>query len=362
MSTEPKIASLKTLQRQPSSNDVARIAGVSNATVSYVFNGRRDGSSVSPDVRERVMQAARELGYQPNRTARALKTGRTHAVAVWVASLFGIYPALVRQLQRVVEEDEYEIIVTGSQRSEPLNLNRWPVDGILAVDKLSKLKELHWRTAYHPPMVSVGVFYTTVVDHVGIDLYTGVLTALAHLEAIGRSQVTFVTDAGTAGYSQSLRERFPGTQKARDLMEHGMDPRFAAYVDHCHLVGQESSIWRITGDTRIIAKQEIQKQIQSLTPSQRPDALLCFNDIIALGAMAGLREAGLSIPTDIAVIGCDGIEDGEFHDPPLSTIVQPSEEMATLGWQYLRRRLQEPDVPLQSTILLPRFIDRGSTQ
>ena len=353
-----------TSRRQPSSNDVARLASVSNATVSYVFNGRRDGSSVSEEVRLRVVKAAHTLGYQPNRTARALKTGRTNLIALWTASLSGIYPSLIRQFEPVIDADGYEMLVTGSPRPEPINLNRWPVDGIIALDKLSVLKDIHWRTAYHPPMVSVGTYYTTAVDHVGIDLYAGVEQALTHLAATGRQRIALVTIEGNTSYSQSLLDRFvPSGQtvSARTFLDLGIDPRFAALKDYCHRTGKDAVIWAFPGDDRTVLRHEVRSRLEKISPEERPDALLCHNDFMAMGVVAGVRDAGLTVPDEIAVVGCDGSEEAELCDLPLSTIVQPSREMARYAWGFLRRRLQDPTLDLQSVILTPQFVERSSS-
>lgn len=93
-----------------------------------------------------------------------------------------------------------------------------------------------------------------------------------------------------------------------------------------------------------------------------PDGLFCFNDDMAIGAFRALRDLGLRIPDDVALVGCDGIEDAAYLDPPLTTIVQPLEEMCATAWQFLERRLLQPLLPLQQVTLEPSLEIRGSSR
>jgi LacI family transcriptional regulator len=91
------------------------------------------------------------------------------------------------------------------------------------------------------------------------------------------------------------------------------------------------------------------------------DALFCNNDDLALGAYRGLREAGLRVPDDVMLVGCDGIEDMQFLEQPLTTIAIPVEEMCALAWRFLRRRIENPDTPLQHALLQPTLVVRESS-
>jgi DNA-binding LacI/PurR family transcriptional regulator len=92
-----------------------------------------------------------------------------------------------------------------------------------------------------------------------------------------------------------------------------------------------------------------------------PDGLFYFNDDVAIGAFRALRDLGLRIPQDVALVGCAGIEDTAYHDPPLSTIAQPIEEMCVTALSFLIGRIKEPSIPVQQIVLQPRLEVRGSS-
>ena len=92
-----------------------------------------------------------------------------------------------------------------------------------------------------------------------------------------------------------------------------------------------------------------------------PDAIFCHSDDVALGIYRGLCELNLNIPKDVALIGCDGIEDCEYLETPLTTVVQPVTEMCTIAWDFLRRRLESHDIKRQGTVLKPKLVIRESS-
>jgi DNA-binding LacI/PurR family transcriptional regulator len=97
-----------------------------------------------------------------------------------------------------------------------------------------------------------------------------------------------------------------------------------------------------------------------LCQGERPDALFCQNDQVAEGCYRALREAGLRIPEDVAVIGCDGISQDEFVNPPLATIAQPAEEMCRVAWDFLKKRIANREIPRQSASIEALFVRRPS--
>ncbi|MBC8138128.1 MAG: LacI family DNA-binding transcriptional regulator, partial [Fibrella sp.] len=111
-----------TPRRAPNSTDVAHLAGVSRATVSYVFNGRRDGATVPAATRERILAVAESIGYRPNRTARALKTGRTNTIALWSASFATpYYASVLGHVQSLAQADGYEVVVVSGGTADALD-------------------------------------------------------------------------------------------------------------------------------------------------------------------------------------------------------------------------------------------------
>ncbi len=330
-------------KRPPNSTEVARLAGVSRATVSYVFNGRRDGATVPAATRERILAVAGSVGYRPNRTARALKTGRTNTVALWSASFATPhYASVLGHVQSLAQADGYEVVVVSGGNADALDSAYLPADGAIVIDKRIAPTERDHVTV---PVVSMGAYFDRSVDHVGIDLYAGTVAALAHLESSGKRRIAYAAWGYSAPVSIAEKE----------------DGRIQAYRDMLLRRGDTPHWLAVRGSGRRGAYDSTRALYDSPPPSGGlPDAFLCLDDVLAVGILAFLRDAGVRVPEQVAVIGCDGIEEGAFQYPPLTTLAQPVANASRLAWQFLRRRLAEPDTPLQSAILTPELVVRGS--
>jgi DNA-binding LacI/PurR family transcriptional regulator len=123
--------------------------------------------------------------------------------------------------------------------------------------------------------------------------------------------------------------------------------------------GRPPEILLVTHHSRADARLALRKHIEA---RGCPDGLFCFNDDVALGASRAIRENGLRVPEDVALIGHDGIEDAEYLDCPLTTLVQPVQEMTALAWRFLRRRMDDPTLPPQQALLKTQLVVRASTQ
>jgi DNA-binding LacI/PurR family transcriptional regulator len=174
---------------------------------------------------------------------------------------------------------------------------------------------------------------------VRIDLFSATRAAVRHLLASGRRRIAFLAPGHEPGSSRADAYRAV-------LVEAGLAPMF---IDVPPAEGFSE---------RARTRQAVRGVLRR---RQRPDALFCFNDEYAIGALRGLRDAGLSVPDDVAIFGCDGIEETEYHDPPLSTIVFPFTEAARLGWEFLRQRIEDPGLPVQSAVLIPDLAVRESS-
>jgi LacI family transcriptional regulator len=327
-------------KRPPNSTDVARLAGVSRATVSYVFNGRRDGATVPTATQLRILAAAESIGYRPNRTARALKTGKTNTIALWSASFATpYYASVLGHVQSLAQADGVEIVVVSGGSADALDSTHLPADGAIVIDKRIAPTEKDRVTV---PVVSMGAYFDRSVDHVGIDLHAGTLAALAHLESRGKTRVAYVA---WSSFTSDLSEKD--------------DARIHAYRETVSRRGLAPLWLPVEGNGRQGAYDALKTLLQS-SRHLLPDAFLCLDDMLAVGVLASLRDAGVSVPEAVAVIGCDGIEEGAFQYPPLTTLAQPVAEASRLAWQFLRRRIAEPETPLQSVVLTPELVVRGS--
>ena len=328
--TSTKMAETSTLE------DVARLAGVACSTASYVLNNKP--KSISSATRERVWSASRELDYRPNMAARTLVTRRTHRIALWVPDVSSPFSSrIIAEIQHQARQSGYGVLI-----SELLPIERqgspapasaivqqplWDVDGVIAfLSSACRDVAVTLDAIWSAPAVSMGAFPLAGTDFVGIELFCGAQAAVRSLVELGRRRL---------GYLVPAQADFTG------------DDRYKAYQAVIAEAGRMPLVIPVTENSRRAAYAAMTDFLKHEEP---PDSLFCYNDEAAIGAYRALRTAGLRIPDDVALIGCDGIEDIEYLDCPLSTIVLPVEEMCATAWRFLEQRLLEPTLPPQETI------------
>jgi LacI family transcriptional regulator len=327
------------VRRTISATDVAKHAQVSRTTVSYVLNERSD-VSIPTATREHVLKIARDLGYQPNRAARALVTGRTHMVALYAERVHTpVAASILYHFQKEAAKHGFDVTVG-------TNLSRFVpqvVDGILAIDSPTSIqKYIEENGPLNLPFVSIGPYFVDSVDYVGVDFATGTQQALEHLVSVGCRRITFFYDGIIPDF------------------ENAVDPRCRTYAAFMKEHNLPAEYVRVPyGSPRHEARTTIREYVRN--SSQLPDALFCRYDELAIGAYCGLRAEGIRVPEDIAMVGCDGIEEMEFLETPLSTIVQPFEHLCVEGWKFLKQRMEEPGLPQQTLLLPPHLEVRASS-
>jgi DNA-binding LacI/PurR family transcriptional regulator len=311
--------------------DVAQLAGVSMKTVSNVVNHY---PYVRPATRRKVQEAIEELGYRPNLTARSLRSGRSGVIALAVPELASPYFAeLAHHVVGAAMEHNLTVLVdeTGQindqalrdrERSAAGGIRKHLVDGVilspLALDESDV-------TRYGAlPLVLLGERLTFhAADHVGIDNSAAAADATQHLIASGRRRVGAIGPQPPP-YGQSARLREQGYRRA--LVEAG--------------VGYRDSLVAPAPDwTRRMGRDAIRQLMSRPDP---PDAVFCFNDLLALGAIRGLADLGIRVPDDVAVAGFDNIEEGRYSVPTLSTISPDTSGIARQAVARLTRQLDDP--------------------
>jgi DNA-binding LacI/PurR family transcriptional regulator len=327
--------------------DIARRLDISRATVSYVLN-ERESELISEATRERVLAAAREMGYRPNRAAQALAGRRSYLIELFV---YGYYPAFyARMLHEFNEQvgptpyqlhiiDPYHWTGTDWGRAE----GSWPIDGIILVDVAPPTEIVESFKERGVPLVWVGIMPATDVDHVRVDLTPALLEAVRHLAA------------------RSKRVAFLSPWSAEETLDKG-DPRYPAYRAAMREANLPEEIIMTPNAPGVAGRASAREIIREYVAKNGcPEAMLCFNDERAIATCAALRDLGLRVPDDVKIIGCDGIEETTYYNPSISTIEYPLEETARLAWQALQRRIEEPDAPLQGTTLTAKLVLRESS-
>lgn len=331
-------------KQKPTSYHVAKLAGVSQTTVSFVMNNRFD-ISIPQKTRDTVIAAARQLGYRPNRAASALASGTTNSVSFWLTSLSApVYLNWIKHMQLEATSKGYSLSLsekghTPEQGTEASYISEWPVDGIFAYS-------LQWLPRYlethivHSPIVLMGYYMAPEVeryDRVVLDLYTPTVETMQYLISTGRKQIAYF--------------QAPLTQTTKP-------PRFRAYEDTMHSAGLVTECLTTPELSRASAYESLKAYAE-----QRglPDALLCHNDDYAIAALRVARELGLRVPDDLAIAGSDGLEDTEYHEPRISTIELPYAKMCETAWEFMEHRIENPTASPQCATFPGRLLMREST-
>ncbi len=325
---------------------VAERAGVSGATVSRILNDV--DVSVAPETRLRVRRIAAEMGYQPNRAARALVTGRTQTLALWAANLRSpFYSYVIYHTREEAMRHEYDLMIGGTQMRADNTLDTskllsWPVDGIIAVDlPRGAIPGLENSLLWGKPFVTIGAYVTPDADFVQVDFVARATEAVLHLGAVGCKRIAYLVPDWFGWFRQCDDARLNGYETAMAQM--GREPEYIL------------TSWEARKDIAPILKSYIEHK-------GCPDGLFCFNDDMAIGAYRTLRDLGIRIPDDIALVGCNGIEDMNYFDPQITTIVQPLEQMCRIAWAFLERRIKDHTIPLQQITVQPRLEIRQSSR
>lgn len=326
--------------------EVAERANVSHATVSRVLNNV--DVPIAPETRQLVRHIAAELGYQPNRAARALATGRSQTIALWATNLRSAYYGdVIHHTHEEITRHDYEMLVSSlrvidGNTFDTSKLLSWQVDGILAVDvPRGTIPGLEASLLSGKPFVNIGAYIVPGTDFVQVDFRNQSAEAVRHLAHAGCRRIAYLVPDWFSWFEESHDPRLEGYRSA--IAELGREPEYILTPD----------------EKRESAGPALKSYIAR---HGCPDGLFCYNDDMAIGVYPPLRELGLRVPEDVAIVGCDGIRDTSYLYPALTTIVQPLAQMCATAWSFLKQRIDDPTIALQQIVLEPRLEIRGSSQ
>ncbi|MEY9854772.1 LacI family repressor for deo operon, udp, cdd, tsx, nupC, and nupG [Catenulispora sp. GAS73] len=309
----------------PRLRDVAERAGVSIRTVSNVVNGY---APVSDEKRARVEAAVAELGYRPNLTARNLKSGRTGMLALVVPELdVPYFSELARAVVTKARQHGYTVVIDQTDgepdRERELIMGdslATMFDGVILSPLALSQADLAQRDPTRSrPLVLLGErIAESAYDHVAIDNVEAARVATEHLLDLGRTRIAAVGDQPwETGETAQLRTR--GYREAHQARKRKVDESLIVTTRRFH---------RANGAEAMAALLQ--------HPKGPPDAVFCYNDLLALGAIRTLLTHGVRVPEDIAVVGFDDIEAGRYNTPSLTTI---SPNKATIAWLAVDRMI-----------------------
>ncbi len=329
-------------------SDVARLAGVSRATVSNVITGRDGGNvQITEETRRRVLAAVKTLGYQPHAGARSLRSGRSDTIALLIPD--GNNPhwwSIVRGVEAVAREEGCQLVLTVSgqeaerERRSLRSLAERRVDGlILILTYPGRLAgELDALRLQGSPIVTFG-HELPGKDVVTQDYGPGTRELMEHLLALGHQRIGFIHGVARTGlgadrlfaYRRALRAGGLAYEKQL-IAQCGPSPDDGACAAH-----------------------------RLLDLPLRPTAILGVNDLMAMGALQAAYERGLSVPGELSVAGFDDIDIAEHLTPPLTTLRAHGEEIGRQTATLLFQRLADPERPQQRIAIPTELVVRGST-
>ncbi len=297
--------------------EIARRAKVSTATVSRAINRI---PTVDPQLAKRVWKVVDELGYYPNTQARALVSGKSRIFGLVVSEITNpFFPEIVQTFENLAVQHNYEILLTSTvhdpkrMESSVRRMIERRVDGVAILTfgmEESLLEHLRFRNV---PLVFVDVGPDIPgVSNIRINYQNGIRQAVQHLAALRHTRIAFVTGPLHLKSALARREAFKVSME-----EIGLDvaPEQIVVGDHTMEGGMRA--------------------LDLITGARRPTAVLCSNDMTAIGLMREAYDQGLNVPRDLSVVGFDDIRLAQFMIPPLTTVQMSQTELAQIAFNAL---------------------------
>lgn len=340
-------------RQEVSIEDIARAAGVSHSTVSRAL---RDSSLISAEVRERIQEMAREMGYTPNAIARSLQTKQSSTIGLVVTSIADpFWGDVMKGVEEVAREAGFSVFLSASHNDPDQEIaiiesfHRRRVDGILiAASRMIGTNNKHLDSFRVPTVLingqaeSKSELEAMVLNWVSVDDCKGAQMAVEHLLELGHRSIGYI---GTSNRPRSNQQRRLGYQRV-------LEAATVPYRDE----------WVVISSGNEASHEEDVAAGQSSLPlllAAGVTAIFCYNDMIATGVLLACRTLDIAVPEELSVIGFDNIKMASYVTPPLTTIHQPKIEMGRIATQVMLDLLHH--LPVQNYVLPPSLILRAST-
>ena len=333
--------------KRPTQADVARMAGVSRATVSYVLNDRLDGRiRITPETRRKVLQAAEELGYAPNALAVSLRSGASRMIGFLMPWLHNPhYWDILQGAEDEIAERGYHLVLETAnldpkrERRAIQSLFQGRLDGLILIPTFIERfsEEIQLLAERRSAVVLLKPNEDT--DWVFPDIRDGYEVLMDHLLSLGHRRIAFVNGV--------LRRRIYQLREVvyrEKMAEAGLtvDPALLCY---CGPRAQDAYL-----ETRAL-----------LDLDDPPSAISTVNDLLAIGALRAIHERGLRVPDDVALAGFDDSVFAEQLYPPLTTVRMPARELGRRAVELLFARLENPKCDLMQELIPMGLVIRQST-
>lgn len=327
--------------------DVAEAAGVHPGTASRALNGATRALVRSETV-DRVIAAAEALGYQPNYLARSFKTRRTMSVGVVVPDIANpLFPRMLRGIEDRLARDDYVALLADTENNPErqeralTGMLQRKVDGLLCATARREDPSLTRLGSEGLPVV---LFNRVIERHpfssVSVDDTDGVRMAVEHLVTLGHRRIAHL--AGPQSYSTGFA-------------------RYEGFTAAMHACGLDVDEHLVRFSERLTIPEGERCTAEMLAEGCLPTAIVAGNDMVALGCLTALEQAGLRCPADVSVVGFNDMSFVDRFNPPLTTVRIPHYEIGARAAEILLERFEAPELPLKQVLLAPSLVVRGST-
>jgi len=307
---------------------ISEMVGVSTATVSRAL---KTPEIVLPETREKILKAVEELGYKPNVLAKNFSSGKSLTIVVIVTDITNpFYSRIIKGIEQEAQRLGYSVLLGDTNDdvkreqayADMLLTNR--ADGLIHLHHRFPFSEKDAARAKNMPMVSVCIPPSGPYQfpHIVIDNFAASREVANHLLALGHTKIAAISGQDEGHVT---KDRIGGLKRV--LQEHNIPFNEQWYIrSHYSKKGGERAV------------------LELLAQEDKPTAIFCFNDDIAIGAIKAIKSQGLKVPEDISIVGFDNIEFCEYVDPPLTTVDQPAVDMGQRGMQVLYKLMNNEAV------------------
>lgn len=324
--------------------DIARIAGVTQPTVSHVINGT---ASISKEVCDRVNRVIREVNYRPNALAKGLKTNKTNIVGLIVPDVGnGYYAMVARNVESRLVKLGYAVFLACTEYDQVMeesylsNLLQYNVEGIIIAYQLTNRVSIDKLIRMNKPFVTLDdELWTSPESSVRVNHFDGGYDATRYLLKNGRKRVAFVSEPLVM---EAIKDRLAGYKKAHEEL------------------GVPVDMGRVISAQSVYDKFKMGYDLGQKIAETDPDGIFAASDVIAFGVMRALKEAGRKVPEDIALIGYDDVPMAKVATPALSTVAQPVGRMVEIGVHKLVA-LMRGEPAAEEIKLKPKLVIRETT-
>jgi alanine racemase len=319
----------------PTINEVAKRAGMSVATVSRVLN---NSANVSHESRKRVQEAIDALDYSPNMLGSNLRKMRSGQILVMVPTINNpFYSSVIEGIQSVAHFRGYRVLVANTYSDfEQLKhyialMKQKLVDGVILLHPVPEECKLLISNKKYPIVQGSEFDAKLEIPYVGIDDVAATGAAITHLLSVGRTKIAMLNSDLRFRYALRRQEAFIKTLENAGLTYRQEWIKYASEIDF---------------------EMGLASATELLESGEYPDAIFCVSDVYAAACIKAVRNKGLRVPEDVAIVGFDNVAISVMTDPAITTVSQPMHRIGSDACKMLLNRIDQPDL-IQPNIILP---------